>query len=114
MIQRLFASIFHFLISPPKILRNRYVFTLVVAAIWISVFDKNSMVKRHHLNHALTAELAENDYLKSEIVRQSAQKDALETSKETLEKFAREEYYMKRENEEIILFVPYQKPEEDQ
>ena len=70
--------------------------------IWMLFFDSNSLMIHHELNQDLKKLDDEKNYYKQEI-----EKDLIEikklTSDQGLEKFAREEYHMKKSNEDIYI-----------
>jgi len=70
--------------------------------IWMFFFDSNSLIIHHDLNQDLKKLDDEKNYYKQEI-----EKDLIEikklTSDQGLEKFAREEYHMKKSNEDIYI-----------
>ena len=65
-------------------------------------FDSNSWFIHHELNSEIDDLETEKEYYKKEIEKDNKVIKELSTQ-EGLEKFAREEYYMKRENEEIYI-----------
>ncbi len=85
-----------------KPLRNIYILILVVFVVWMIFVDSNSWFIHNELNNEISDLEAEKEYY-----RKNKEKDDKEfkklSSKQGLEKFAREEYYMKRENEEIFI-----------
>jgi len=82
--------------------KNVFVLILIVFAIWMLFFDSNSWFIHHELNNEIDALENEKEYYKKEIEKDRKAIKELSTE-EGLEKFAREEYYMKRENEEIYI-----------
>jgi len=70
--------------------------------IWMFFFDSNSLMIHHELNQDLKKLDDEKNYYKQEI-----EKDLIEIKKlssdEGLEKFAREEYHMKKSDEDIYI-----------
>ena len=70
--------------------------------IWMFFFDSNSLMIHHELNQDLKKLDDEKNYYKQEI-----EKDLIEikklTSDQGLEKFAKEEYHMKKSNEDIYI-----------
>tara|TARA_R110002094_G_scaffold510_8_gene2518 strand:- start:1286 stop:1549 length:264 start_codon:yes stop_codon:yes gene_type:complete len=74
----------------------------VVFAIWMLFFDANSWFIHNELNTDIEALEDEKEYYKREIEKDNKAIKKLSTE-EGLEKFAREEYYMKRDNEEIFI-----------
>ena len=85
-----------------KFTTNRYVIILAVFIVWMLFFDENSMLNHREFNKEIDKLKSEQEYLNSEIKHD---KELIEKLKdhEELEKFAREEYHMKKENEEIYL-----------
>ena len=65
-------------------------------------FDSNSWFIHHELNTEMDNLEAEKEYYKKEIEKDNKAIKKLSTE-EGLEKFAREEYYMKRDKEEIFI-----------
>ena len=65
-------------------------------------FDANSYLIHHELNSDIDALETEKEYYRKEIEKDKKAIKKLSTE-EGLEKFAREEYYMKRDSEEIFI-----------
>ncbi len=108
---KLLTKLLNYLTNPPAYLRNKFVLTLLAFFIYVGLFDKNSFVKQYHLYHRIMDAKDLRDQYKTDIAELKAQRQALLTDKKSLEKFGREEYFMKRDNEEIILFVEKPKSE---
>ncbi|WP_034044510.1 FtsB family cell division protein [Wocania ichthyoenteri] len=85
-----------------KPFKNWFILILVVFAVWMLFFDTNSWLIHHELNTDIEALENEKEYYKREIIKDNKAIKKLSTE-EGLEKFAREEYYMKKENEEIFI-----------
>ncbi|WP_341216843.1 septum formation initiator family protein [uncultured Wocania sp.] len=85
-----------------KPFKNWFILILVVFAVWMLFFDTNSWLIHHELNTDIEALQNEKEYYKREIIKDNKAIKKLSTE-EGLEKFAREEYYMKKENEEIFI-----------
>ncbi|SFZ93340.1 Cell division protein FtsB [Flaviramulus basaltis] len=85
-----------------KPFKNIFVLFLVGFAVWMLFFDANSWLIHHELNTDIEDLENEKEYYKKEIQKDKKAIKELSTE-EGLEKFAREEYYMKRENEEIYI-----------
>jgi cell division protein FtsB len=93
------ASLNHKILKPFK---NIFILILVVFVVWMLFFDANSWLIHHELNTDIDALENEKEYYKKEIEKDNKAIKKLSTE-EGLEKFAREEYYMKRDNEEIYI-----------
>ncbi len=90
----------------PKFLKNKFLIIFIIFAIWMLFFDANSLLLHKDLNKEKEAKLDEIEHYKEEFKKdQKAIKEL--SSEEGLEKFAREAYYMKRENEDIYI-IEYQ------
>jgi cell division protein FtsB len=85
-----------------KPFKNIFILILVVFAIWMLFFDANSWLIHHELNTEIEDLENEKEYYIKEIEKDKKDLKKLSTE-EGLEKFAREEYYMKRDNEEIYI-----------
>lgn len=85
-----------------KIITNRYVMILAIFIVWMIFFDENSWVNHQELDKEIDKLKSESDYYKSEI---DSDKNFINkhNDREELEKFAREQYNMKKENEEIYI-----------
>lgn len=86
--------------------KNIFIIVFVGFAIWMLFFDNNSLLIHNDLNKDIKKLENEKEYYKKEIVKDNKAIKELK-KEEGLEKFAREEYYMKRDNEDIYL-IEYQ------
>ncbi|MEL4307381.1 FtsB family cell division protein [Joostella sp. CR20] len=86
-----------------KFFSNIYVLVLTVFAIWMLFFDANSWWFTHReLNKEIEKLEEQKIHLREAIEKDKAILKQL-NSQEEIEKFAREEYYLKKEDEEIYL-----------
>lgn len=85
-----------------KPFKNWFVLILVGFAIWMLFFDANSWFIHNELNTEIDDLEDEKEYYQREIEKDKKSIKKLKTE-DGLEKFAREEYYMKRDNEEIYI-----------
>lgn len=85
-----------------RFLSNKYVLLLLLFAIWMFFFDSNSWFIHNELNNEISDLEDKKEYYQAEIDKDKKTIEILSDSVE-IEKFAREEYYMKRENEEIYI-----------
>jgi len=89
-----------------RFLTNMYVLALTIFAIWMSFFDTNSLLIHLELQREIDTLEKSETFLKKEIKRDQKIIERL-SNKQALEKFAREEYYLKKKNEQIYL-IEYQ------
>ncbi len=85
-----------------KFISNRYVFITLIFGIWMVFFDENSLLNHLEFNKEINKLNEEKEYYKTEIDKDKELINKLK-DKEELEKFAREQYNMKKENEEIYI-----------
>jgi cell division protein FtsB len=93
----------------PKPLRNKYIVVLIVFVLWLSIFDKNSLFKQYQLQATLAELKEKHSFYKSEINKDSIKTLELSSDDKNLEKFAREEHLMKRDDEDVFIFVEKKK-----
>jgi len=83
--------------------KNRYFIVFVVLAAWLTFFDQNNFVLQYKLRKQITALEVEKAFYEAVIVKLKEQKKQLSTDEEMLEKFAREQYLMKKKDEVLFL-----------
>lgn len=79
-----------------------YVLVLTVFVVWMVFFDTNSLLIHMELKKEINKLEKQREFLKEEINKDKETIEKLADPKQ-LEKFAREEYYLKKKNEEIYL-----------
>ncbi len=87
------------------ILKNKYLLTIISLLIWVVFFDKNDLSTQVKLGQQIKQLENEKQYYSNEISVITADTKELTTNPKTLEKFAREKYLMKRNNEDIFVIV---------
>lgn len=85
-----------------KIISNKYVIILVLFVVWMLFFDENSYLNHRELNKEIDKLEDANQYYQEQIEADKKVIDNL-NDPDSLEKYAREEYKMKKENEEIYI-----------
>ena len=84
----------------PGPLRNKYVVTFAVFAVYISFFDHYSLYKQWQLRQTLRGLEAEKVQYVQTIEESEALRQTIEADEE---RFARERYYMKRADEDVYV-----------
>jgi cell division protein FtsB len=87
------------------LLKNRFVLVGLVFLVWMVFFDSNDLISQYKYKRKL-GQLEENKnfYLEQiELVKQD--KEELFTNLKKLEKFAREKYKMKRDDEDLYIVL---------
>src|SRR5687767_8263706 len=86
-------------------LKNKYIITIIVFFAWMLCFDRNDIITRVKLKNQLSKLREEKEFYKEEIKKVEETHAQLFSNEETLEKFAREKYLMKKDDEEVFLIV---------
>lgn len=91
--------------SIKAIAKNKFLLTGAIFFAWIALFDPNSWYDRNRLKNERAKLKNEKAFYIEKIKNDSASLEELKTNNENLEKFARENYLMKKENEEVFVIV---------
>jgi len=84
----------------PTPMRNRYFLTLVIFFGWLIFFDKHDVLTQYKLQRTVNTLEQDKTYYSEEIKKAEQKRLDLELNKE---KYAREQYYMKKKNEEVFI-----------
>jgi len=95
----------HFLVKIWPWLRNKYVLTIAVFSIWMLFFDQNNAVDRIRMRSEIRQLEDDREYYLEQIQKDSARLSELTTNKENLEKYAREQFLMKKSNEDVFVVI---------
>jgi cell division protein FtsB len=86
-------------------LKNRYVLTLLIFTVWMTFFDSHDLITQYRYKARLS-ELEENKRFYQEQIEQvKKDRQELMTNAELLEKFAREKYKMKKDDEDLYIVI---------
>jgi len=88
-----------------KIFKNKFIFTSIIFAIWVGIFDRDNLMTRSSQIEENELLLNTKAYYLEKIKKDSIRLNDLKTNAKNLEKFAREEYLMKKDNEDIFIIV---------
>jgi cell division protein FtsB len=88
----------------PSWLKNKYVLTAIGFGIWILFIDDRDFITTHfrHVRELHKLE-AQKKFYQNQISTVQAELDQLKRNPATLEKYARERYLMKRDNEDVYV-----------
>lgn len=87
----------------PSFLKNKYIIVLMGALVWLLFFDQNNFIQQYRLSRQLKDLKHEKEYYLQEIARDSVNVELLKNDPQELERYAREKYLMKKENEDIFI-----------
>ena len=88
-----------------KIIKNKYFLTVAGILVWLLFFDKNDVFTQYELIDKCRKLNKEKEYYISEIENNRLSLNELRTNKKSLETFSREKYLMKKDNEDVFVFV---------
>lgn len=86
-------------------LRNKYILTALLFLLWLLLFDQNNLSERRKITREYNQLLEEKEYYQNKIEEDSRRIEELKTDDDNLEKFAREQYMMKKDNEDIFVIA---------
>ena len=90
----------------PAWLKNKYFIATMVFVAFIAFFDDRDLVTNYHHRQQLNELQKSAEYYRQEIEKTKAELNQLKTDAATLEKYAREKYLMKRDNEDVYIIRP--------
>jgi cell division protein DivIC len=96
---------FKFIEKIPPFLRNRYLLTIIIFVIWVFLLDSNNLISQHKEMKNLKKLRAEKEYYVQRIEEDKRKLHELKTDDQNLEKFAREQYRMKKPDEDLYIIL---------
>jgi cell division protein FtsB len=91
--------------SYTAIVKNKFLIVGAVFLVWIALFDSSSWYDRIRLKKERAKLESEKAFYIEKIKSDSISLQELKSNNDNLEKFARENYLMKKENEDIFIIV---------
>lgn len=89
----------------PPWMKNKYILTLLVFLVWIILLDPNNLISRVREIQTRNRLEREKEYYMGRIEEDRRKLNELRTSNENLEKYAREQYRMKKPDEDLFIIV---------
>ena len=87
----------------PKSFRNFYFLTAFIFLLWMLALDSNNLITRFQMSSKLRSLENEKEYYQEKIEEVRKDHDELFGDRESVEKFAREKYLMKKKTEDIFI-----------
>ena len=87
-------------------MRNKYFISLTAFFIWMLFFDRNNIISQVELRMKLSDYVGKKEYYEQQIAQVKKEKQGLLTNQDSLERFAREKYLMKKDNEDLYVIMP--------
>jgi len=88
-----------------KYVLNKYTITILAFLVWMTFFDNTSFLVINDLNKDIRRYEHQVEYYKTEFQKNDGFYKKLMSDKSEREKYARENYFMKKDNEEIFILV---------
>ncbi len=88
-----------------KWLLNKYVLSILFFVIWLLFFDKNDFFTQRDLNKQLKKLYEEKRYYEMSIQKNKSTIEDFKNNIKNVEQFARERYWMKKDNEEVYVVL---------
>jgi len=88
-----------------KYILNKYFVTGLAFLVWMLFFDQESFIDQIKLSRTLKNLEHQKDYYQKEISNIEDAIYVLENDTAHLEKYAREKYFMKKENEDVFVII---------
>ncbi len=88
-----------------KILVNKYLIASAVFVVYLFFADKNNVFEQYKLRQQYTKVKREHSYYENQIKEARERQEELFGNDKALEKFAREKYLMKKDNEDVFVIV---------
>ena len=87
----------------PKPLRNKYLILLLLFIFWIVFLDDYNLINQNKMKNNVDDLKERKEFYISEIKSDSTELSKLKNDSEEQERFAREKFLMKKDNEDIFI-----------
>ena len=94
-----------------NLFRNKYFLVSVAFVVFMIFFDKNDLFSQYQYYQQVSKLKQERDFYQKEITKVNQDLDELSSDPKKLEKFAREKYLMKKDNEDVFVIQQAKKEE---
>jgi cell division protein FtsB len=88
-----------------EIITNKYLIVLLVSGTWMLFFDRYNLVSQLKMRHHVQQLKQDAAHFRARVESLDYEKERLFSDGEELERFAREQYQMKRRNEDVFVIV---------
>ena len=95
-----------------NLFRNKYFLVTLAFVVYMIFFDKNDLFSQYQYYEQVSKLKTERDFYLKQTAQVNKDLDELTTNPQKLEKFARERYLMKKDNEDVFLIVQPKKDDQ--
>jgi cell division protein FtsB len=92
-----------------QLFRNKYFLAGFSLLVWLAFFDRNDFIAQYQYHSKLRQLQEEQLYYKEQITRTRKDMEELLGNPKNLEKYAREQYRMKKADEDVYLILKEEK-----
>ena len=85
--------------------KSKFFWVTAAFIVWMIFFDKNDLFSQYQYHEQLSKLEQERNFYNTETAKVSKDLDELNSNPAKLEKFAREKYLMKKDNEDVFVIV---------
>lgn len=96
-----------------NLVKNKFLLASVAFIVWMLFFDRNDLPSQYEYRSQVNKLESDKAFYIKEINQAEKDLQELTTNTERLEKFARERYFMKRDNEDVFVIIDNQPKEKD-
>lgn len=96
---------FKFVDKIPPVFRNKFLLSTIIFLIWLLLFDSNNLIARYKEMKDLHKLRSDKEYYTNRISLDKQKLHELKTDNHNLEKFAREQYHMKKPDEDLYIIL---------
>jgi cell division protein FtsB len=89
----------------PGVFRNKYFLTIIIFIVWLLLLDSNNLISRYKDMRELRKLKTDREYYINKIEADRRKLHELKTDNHNLEKFAREQYHMKKPDEDLYIIL---------
>lgn len=93
----------------PSFVKNKFLLFFTAFVIWMIFFDRNDLFTQIERRQELNSLQESKKYYTEQIAIERKASEELKSNPATIEKYAREKYGMKRDNEDVFIIEPLQK-----
>jgi len=83
--------------------KNKYFLVTIAFLVWMIFFDKNDLFSQYQYHQQVSKLKHDRDFYKKQTAKVSKDLDELTSDPAKLEKFAREKYLMRKDNEDVFV-----------
>lgn len=89
----------------PAYMRNKYFVSAAAFFVWLAFIDSKNFISQYELQSEVNKLEGQKAFFQDEISKTRKEQQELLSSPEKLEKFAREKYLMKKDDEDLFIIT---------